>query len=84
MKPLINKIGGALSTGIVSLPLLISGINIDGDTVDMIDQTGKLIVKGAMFLLPLIFILVGYVIYRKKYKIDEAYYEKILSELENS
>ena len=81
IQPLINKIGGAISTGIVSLTLLISGIKIDGGTVDMIDETGKLIVKGAMFLLPLIFILVGYIIYCKKYKIDEEYYEKILQDL---
>ena len=84
IQPLINKIGGALSTGVVSLTLLISGIKIDGGTVDAIDSTGKLIVKGAMFLLPLIFIVAGYVIYRKKYKIDETYYAQILSDLENN
>lgn len=81
IQPLINKIGGAISTGIVSLTLLLSGIKVDGGTVDAIDLSGKLIIKGAMFLLPLIFILAGYVIYCKKYKIDEVYYEQLLAEL---
>lgn len=82
IQPLINKIGGAISTGIVSVTLLVSGIKIDGGTVEAIGRTGKLTVKGAMFVLPLIFILVGYGIYRKKYKIDEEYYAKILADLE--
>ncbi len=82
IQPLINKIGGAISTGIVSMTLIISGIKVDETTADAIGATGQLIIKGAMFALPLIFIVVGYIIYLKKYKIDEAYYAKILSELE--
>ncbi len=83
IQPLINKIGGAISTGVVSLTLIISGIKVDGGTVDAIDQSGKLMVKGAMFLLPLLFIVAGYIIYLKKYKISEAYYANILKDLES-
>ena len=83
IQPLINKIGGALSTGIISLTLIISGIKVDGGTVDVIGDGGKLIVKGAMFAIPLLFIIVGYFIYLKKYKISEEYYAKILKELES-
>jgi melibiose permease/lactose/raffinose/galactose permease len=36
VQPLINKIGGALSTGLISMTLIISGIKIDGGTVDAI------------------------------------------------
>lgn len=82
IQPLINKIGGAIATGIVSMSLIFSGIKVDKATADAIDAGGKLVVKGAMFVLPLIFIVVGYIIYLKKYKIDEEYYAKILSELE--
>ena len=82
IQPLINKIGGAISTGFVSLTLLLSGIKIDGGTVDAIDASGKLIFKCAMFALPLVFILVGYVVYLKKYKIDEQFYGEILQDLE--
>ena len=82
IQPLINKIGGALSTGVVSLTLIVSGIKVDGGTVETIDTAGKLMVKAAMFALPLIFIVAGYVIYLKKYKISETYYQRILRDLE--
>ncbi len=82
IQPLINKIGGALATGVVSLTLIISGIKVDGGTVDAIDSAGKLIMKGAMFVLPLICIVVGYVIYMKKYRISEEFYSDMLRDLE--
>ena len=83
IQPVINKLGGAISTGFVSLTLLLSGIKIDGGTVDAIDASGKLIFKSAMFALPLVFILVGYAVYLKKYKIDEQFYGEILQDLES-
>lgn len=82
IQPFINKIGGAISTGVVSITLLLSGVKVDGGTAEVIDASGKLVIKGAMFLLPLVFILLGYVIYLKKYKIDEAFYIQILKDLE--
>jgi melibiose permease/lactose/raffinose/galactose permease len=82
IQPLINKIGGAISTGIVSLTLLISGIKIDGGTVDAIGSEGKLIIKIAMFAIPLLMIVAGYIVYLKKYKISEEFYAEILQELE--
>lgn len=82
IQPLINKIGGALATGIVSLTLIFSGIKIDGGTADVIDSEGKLIVKLAMFAIPLLMIVAGYLVYLKKYKISEEYYAAILKNLE--
>lgn len=82
IQPLINKIGGALATGVVSITLLISGIKVDGGTADAIDAGGKMMVKGAMFVLPLLMILAGYVIYLKKYRISEEFYGKMLADLE--
>lgn len=82
VQPLINKIGGALATGIVSLTLIFSGIKIDGGTVDAIGADGKLIVKIAMFAIPLIMIIVGYVVYLKKYKISEEFYADMLRDIE--
>ena len=82
MQPLINKMGGAVSTGIVSLTLIFSGIKIDGGTAESIDKAGELMVKGSMFILPLIFIVVGYVIYLKKYKISEEFYADMLKDLQ--
>lgn len=83
IQPLINKIGGALATGIVSLTLIFSGIKVDGGTVDAIGNQGKLIIKIAMFAIPLLMIVVGYIVYLKKYKISEEYYSNILKELKD-
>ncbi len=83
IQPLVNKIGGALSTGLVSLTLIISGIKTDETTADYIDAGGKVIVKIAMLVIPLIFIALGYVIYRKKYKLDEETYRNILQDLKD-
>ena len=43
---------------------------------------GKLMVKASMFAIPLVFIVAGYVIYLKKYKISEEYYANILKDLQ--
>ncbi len=82
IQPLINKIGGALATGIVSMTLIFSGIKVDDTTADVIGSDGKLIVKLAMFALPLVLIVIGYIIYMKKYKISEERYAQILKDLE--
>jgi len=82
IQPLINKIGGALATGIVSLTLIFSGIKVDGGTVDAIGSDGKLIMKIAMFAIPLVMIVAGYIVYLKKYKISEEFYAEILKDLE--
>ncbi len=83
IQPLINKIGGALATGIVSITLIFSGVKVDGGTADMIGSEGKMIIKLAMFVIPLIMIVAGYIIYLKKYKISEAFYADMLADLEN-
>ena len=83
VQPLVNKIGGALATGIVSLTLIFSGIKVDETTADFIGPQGQMIVKMAMFVLPLLLIVIGYVIYLKKFKISEAFYAEILKDLDN-
>lgn len=82
VQPFINKIGGALSTGMISFSLIFSGIKIDGGTAEAIDSSGKLIIKIAMFVIPLIMIVAGYIIYMKKYKINEEFYAQMLKDIE--
>lgn len=83
IQPLVNKIGGALSTGLISFSIILAGIKSDSAAAEAasIDSAGKLVVKIAMFLIPLIFIVVGYIIYRSKYRISEEFYGQIVSEL---
>ena len=42
---------------------------------------GLMIFKIAMMILPLICIVIGFIIYRKKYILDEEMYKKIVEEL---
>ena len=81
IQPLINKIGGALSTGLISISLMLSGIKTGNVAAAAIDAQGKLVVKLSMFALPLVCIIAGYVIYRKKFKISEEFYAQILNDL---
>lgn len=80
VQPFINKIGGAIANGIVGVTLIVSGINAAKTPNDVTDS-GLLIMKLAMLILPLIFIVIGYVIYHKKFKIDKQMYDSIISQL---
>lgn len=82
IQPLVNKIGGALSTGIISIALILSGIKQGEQTAASISAGGQAVVKIAMLALPLVMIVAGYCIYLKKYKLDEKTYASILKDLE--
>ena len=93
VQPFINQFGGAASKGIVSFTLIISGINMianaanadPSNAAEIIAATPDSaiwIMKIAMMILPLICILIGFVLYIKKFKIDEEMYAKILVDLE--
>ena len=85
IQPFINKIGGALSTAFISGAIILAGIKTaDSDVAaTAIDAQGQLTIKIAMLVLPLIFIIAGYVIYLKKYKITEEFYAQILQDLKD-
>lgn len=82
IQPLVNKIGGALSTGIISIALIVSGIKQGEQTAAAIGPAGQATVKIAMLAIPLVMIVAGYFIYLKKYKISELFYASILRDLE--
>ena len=83
IQPLVNKIGGALATGLVSISVVLSGIKTGDVAAEFIDASGVTVVKAAIFVLPLLFIVVGYIIYMKKYKLSEEFYGQIVHELED-
>lgn len=93
VQPFINQFGGAASKGIISFTLIISGINMVANAAgadparaeEIINATPSeaiWIMKIAMMILPIICILIGFVLYIKKFKIDEKMYAEILSDLE--
>ena len=81
VQPFINKIGGAVANGIVGFTLIISGINAAETPAD-VTESGLLIMKLSMLILPLIFILIGYIIYRRKFKFDKEMFDRIIVDLE--
>lgn len=108
VQPFINKLGGAIGTAVVTITLIISGINpvskqiteIENSMVTMTDPAAIAeaqtqitalingvngspiwIMKAAMMILPLICIAIGFIIYDKKFKIDEKMYAQILEDL---
>lgn len=81
LQPFINKMGGAIASGIVGATIIISGIN-DALTPSDVTAQGLLLMKFAMLILPLFFVLAGYLVYRYKYKIDTAMYQRILTDLQ--
>ena len=83
IQPFINKIGGALATGIVSITLVLSGIKQGDVAATSIDAGGKLIFKTSMLIVPLILIVIGFIIYAKKFTLDEKRYQEIISDLKD-
>ena len=80
LQPFINKVGAALATQVVSVVVILSGINA-AKTPDDVSAGGLLMMRMAMLVLPLILIVAGYIIYRAKYRIDETLYARIIGEL---
>ena len=85
IQPLVNKIGGALSTGLISISIMLAGIKTKGsDTAAAaIDASGKLTIKLAMLAIPLVLIVAGYVIYLRKYKISKEFYDSMLADIKS-
>ena len=93
VQPFINQFGGAISRGVVSFTLIISGLNMIANEIGLFPDREAEIVAGiepwsiwvmklSMMIRPLICILIGFVLYQKKFIIDEKFYAKIVSDLE--
>jgi len=80
LQPFINKMGGAVGTGIVGAVIILSGIQ-DAETAADVTREGLLMMRGAMLLLPMILIGISFFIVRAGYKIDEEFHHKILTDL---
>ena len=80
LQPFINKMGGAIASGVVGAIVILSGMSQAQSAADM-TESGIVILKLAMMVFPLICILVGFLVYRAKYILDEEMYAKIVREL---
>lgn len=81
LQPFINKMGGAVASGITGAVVIISGMQEARTAADMTPE-GLLILKIAMMILPPICIVVGFIVYRAKYILNEEMYAKIVRKIE--
>lgn len=63
------------------MTLVVCGIKTGNTAAEAIDAAGQMTLKVSMLVIPLILIIVGYFIYRAKYKIDEKMYAELVSDL---
>ncbi len=82
IQPFIFKLSGAIAGGIVGVTLILSGINEAKVAAD-VSAEGLLMMKSGMLLFPPFLMVIGYIVYKKKYIIDSTFYNKILSDLKN-
>ena len=82
LQPFINKMGGAIAGAVVNATIILSGINRATSAAEVTAE-GLLMMKFSMLIFPLICILVGYVVYKFKFKIDSDMYSKIMKDLES-
>lgn len=80
LQPFINKMGGAIASGVVGFTIIISGIKEANSAADVTSE-GLLLMKTMMLLFPMILIVISYFIYRAKFKIDDKMYEEIMIDL---
>jgi sugar (glycoside-pentoside-hexuronide) transporter len=80
LQPFINKLSAAIASGIVGATVILSGMKEAGGPADM-TSSGLMLFKTSMMILPLVIIALIYFIYRRFYKIDEAFFERIVDEI---
>ena len=80
LQPFIMKFASAISVGVMNAVLITSGIN-SAETVSDVTAGGLLQMRLAMLGFPPILIVAGYLVYRKWFRIDEAYFSRILAQL---
>ncbi|MFA7204886.1 MAG: glycoside-pentoside-hexuronide (GPH):cation symporter [Saccharofermentanales bacterium] len=81
LQPFINKMGGAVGSSIVNATVIIAGINDASEDPSIVTDQGLLIMKFSMLVIPLILIVIGFIVYLRKYKIDKTMYDKMIAEL---
>ncbi|MDR3190109.1 MAG: glycoside-pentoside-hexuronide (GPH):cation symporter [Lactobacillaceae bacterium] len=81
VRPLLDKLGGAVSNGVVGMTAIMAGMTA-GATSATISDSGRMVFKLMMFGVPVILVLIGTFVFFKKVTLDEKAHGKIVEELE--
>lgn len=82
LQPFIYKLGAAIASGVTGIVVVASGMNTAISSADM-TQDGLLLIKIAMFIFPLIMFVCSFIVYKTTFKIDTAFFNRILEDLKN-
>ncbi|EOV0239454.1 glycoside-pentoside-hexuronide (GPH):cation symporter [Salmonella enterica] len=81
VRPMLDKLAGAFSNGIISLIIVSS--NMSGDIANTaINTNDKIIFSLYSFMIPLLLIFISGLIFWKKVRLDEKMHANIVSELQ--
>ena len=80
LQPFINKVSGALNTAVVGVVAIFSGIN-EAQTPQDVSDGGRLLVKLVMLLVPALCIIASWLVWRRKFVIDDAMHTRIVEDL---
>lgn len=80
LQPFVYKMAAAVSNGVIGWTVIASGMQQATGAADMTAE-GSALIKGSMFWLPLVLIVLSYVVYRLWYRIDAAVYARIVEDL---
>lgn len=82
VRPLIDKLSGAITSGIVGLTAIMAGmtgkVNLEMNNMD------KMIFQIIMFGLPFVLIILSTIIFKKKVTLTEEEHEKIVKKLQQN
>ena len=81
LQTFIYKVGSAGASGMVGFILLTSKMREATLASDMTDS-GIFIFKMGMMIVPLILIVIGFIIYKRKFIIDEQYFKYLVEQLQ--
>ncbi len=80
LQPFVVKVAAAFSTAIVGFTVILTGINEAQSAAD-VSESGLFGMKVMMMFVPLGMIVAGYLIYLWKYRIDEDFHSRIVTDL---
>lgn len=83
IRPLLDKLGGAISNGVVGQVAVIAGMTT-GATAASITSDGQFKFKVMMFAVPAVFLIIAFLIFWKKSTLTEEKHAEIMAQLEKT